>query len=193
MTSPNGRSRCPHRTREGAVSGQKRRRFPATPSPWGRVERHRAGVTSGTSERQRVHRDARGRPIPGPALKSPASRRASSRPWRKTLGKPLNALRIHTSPPALELSCALDAGRVRAPDARGPVGHERETNAGERAEHCALLCPERSRTSLWSVAPAGERPVSWRRSKRPPRGIQDPVDGIFLMADLTQDSPQRPL
>jgi hypothetical protein len=108
MTSPNGRSRCPHRTREGAVSGQKRHRFPATPSTVGAC-------------------------------------RAAPR-------------RCH-----------------------------------QRAEHCALLCPERSRTSLWSVAPAGERPVLWRRSKRPPRGIQDPVDGIFLMADLTQDSPQRPL
>jgi len=42
---------------------------------------------------------------------------------------------------------------------------------------CALLCPECSRLSPWSVAPPAERPGStgWSGSRRPGRGIQDPV------------------
>jgi hypothetical protein len=100
---------------------------------------------------------------------------------RSSLGRPFEHGGVGRS--ALRLTVAANARSPR-PEVRSltPV-------------RCALLCPERSRTSRWSGALAGKRPVFSRlaRLQRGSPGIQDPVDGIFLMADLTQDSPQRPL
>jgi hypothetical protein len=44
---------------------------------------------------------------------------------------------------------------------------------------CALLCPECSRLSPWSVAPPAEKArfYGWSGSRGPGRGIQDPVVG----------------
>jgi hypothetical protein len=54
---------------------------------------------------------------------------------------------------------------------------QRATHSLTTPARCALLCPECSRLSPWSVAPPAERRWStgWSGSRRPGRGIQDPL------------------
>jgi hypothetical protein len=71
--------------------------------------------------------------------------------------------------------CDRSAASADAPRQR-PFTRARDAQS-HTPVRCALLCPECSRLSPWSVAPPAERPGStgWSGSRRPGRGIQDPV------------------